>query len=150
MKASEKVKMLYHKDASEAYAVLRELEALSDEGDSLYSLMDNFLAMLRSDQYVIRVRGFRLLCKQAKWDRENRINGAIDRILAALHDEKPTAVRQMLQYLECVVPYKEELAGKIREAALAVDITAFKDTMRPLIEKDIKRLMEVIDRNSEA
>ena len=48
------------------------------------------------------------------------------------------------------MPYKKELAGKIQEAALAVDITAFKDTMRPLIEKDIKRLMEVIDSNSEA
>lgn len=149
MKASETVKLLYHKDTSKAYAVLRELEALSDEEDSLYPLMGDFLAMLRSDQSVIRVRGFRLLCKQARWDSENRINGEMDRVLAALQDEKPTAVRQMLQSLEYVVPYKKELAGKIREAALAVDTTAFKDTMRPLIEKDIKRLIEVIDSNSE-
>lgn len=149
MEIREKIELLYGKDTSKAYGVLKELEALSDREDSLYPFLDEFISMLDSDRYAVRVRGFRLLCKQAKWDSENRIDGAIGSVLAVLHDEKPTAVRQALQYLETVVPYKKALGGKIREAVLGIDAASYQDTMRPLIEKDIRRLVKVIDENSE-
>lgn len=72
-----------------------------------------FLEMIDSNKYVIRVRGFRLLCKQAKWDSENKINEKIDKILSKLDDEKPTAVRLKLKAVHDVIIYKKDLNEKI-------------------------------------
>lgn len=145
MDIKNKIHALYEKDTKEAYAVLREMEALSKQENILYPYLDEFISMLKSEKYVIRVRGFRLLCMQAKWDTNNRINEAVEDILAAVQDEKPTAVRQAIQYLGYMVPYKAELAGRIKETVLSIDCSGFKDTMRPLIEKDIHNLVQLIE-----
>jgi len=142
---SDRIKLLYGKNTKDAYKNLQELEALSEKDNVLYLYTDEFIAMLKNKQYSIRVRGFRLLCKQAKWDNDNKINTAIDDIAAALNDEKPTAIRQALQYLMYVVLYKKELNDKIREAVLSIDLSRFKDTMRPLIAKDIQVLLQLIE-----
>jgi len=146
MEISDKIKCLYDKDTKYAYANLQELEEISDNEDFLYPYLNEFIEMLKSEKYVIRVRGFRLLCKQAKWDREDKINEVIEDILTAVDDEKPTAVRQALQYLEYLVPYKKELNGRIKETALSIDCSKFKDTMKPLIEKDIRSLVQLMER----
>lgn len=140
MKISDRIESLYDKDTSAAYINLLELEALSDREETLCPYLDVFLSMLKSEKYVIRVRGFRLLCKQARWDRDNKIDAAIDEILVALEDEKPTAVRQALKALEHIAVHKERLRGKIRAAALSIDCSKYKDSMQGLIMKDIAGL----------
>lgn len=145
MEISDRIKRLYDKDTKDTYANLQELETISEYKNILYPYLNEFIAMQKSEKYVVRVRGFRLLCKQAKWDNDNKINEAIEDILAAVHDEKPTAVRQALQYLEYIVPYKRELNDRIKEAALFIDCSRFKDTMRPLIMKDIQSLIQLIE-----
>lgn len=145
MEISDQIKRLYEKDTKDAYANLKELEAISEQSGILYPYLNEFVMMLRNDKYVIRVRGFRLLCKQAKWDKDNKINASIEDILAAVHDEKPTAVRQALQYLEYIVSYKNELNPKIKETALSIDCSQFKDTMQPLIVQDISKLVRLIN-----
>ena len=49
--------------------------------------------MMHDDNSYIRVRGYRLLCKQARWDKLNKINQIIDEILNETEYEKPIAVR---------------------------------------------------------
>lgn len=142
---NDKIQLLCNKDTKGAYENLQELEALSEREDTLYPYLNEFIAMLKSEKYVIRVRGFRLICKQAKWDACNKINESIVDILCAVRDEKPTAVRQALRYLEYMAAYKKELNGRIKEAALSIDGSKFKNTMRPLIEKDIQSLVRLID-----
>jgi hypothetical protein len=142
---SDKIKLLYDKDSTVTYANLLELEEISEYENMLYPYLSEFVSMLKSEKYSIRVRGFRLLCKQAKWDVDDKINEVITEILFALDDEKPTAVRQALQYLTYIVMYKKELIGIIKEAALSIDCSRFKDTIRPLIEKDIQTLIKVMD-----
>ena len=142
MDVNEQIASLYEKDTKLAYANLQALEALSKREATLHPYTKEFIAMLKSDKYVVRVRGFRLLCLQAKWDSEGIIDGAIDEILAALNDEKPTAVRQMLQYLGYLAPYKKQLHLATRRAVLSIDLSRFKDTMMPLIEKDIGALLK--------
>lgn len=140
---------LYDKDTSKAFEDLKELELLSDNSNILYPYLGKFVEMVNSEKYVIRVRGFRLFCKQAKWDTENIINKCIDSVLVLLDDEKPTAIRQAIQYLEYIVPHKKELNGKIEASVLSIDCLKFKDTMRPLIEKDIQRLLRLININED-
>jgi len=148
MELSQRIALLYDKDTSIAYANLQGLEAISEQEDSLYCYFDDFLSMLSSEKYVIRVRGVRLLCKQAKWDGENKLNQFINRILDALDDEKPTAVRQALAALEDVVKYKKELHGAIAAKVLAIDFLSYKDTMQGLILKDIRKLMQGMEAQS--
>ena len=145
MDIDAKIQLLYEGDTKEAYANLLELDNISEKEDLLYPYLNEFVSMLKSDKYVVRVRGFRLLCKNAKWDKDNKINQAIDDILLAVHDEKPTAVRQALLYLKYVFTYKKELGDNIMKAALSIDCSIFKDTMQPLIFKDIQNLVQLID-----
>lgn len=141
MEADRLVERLFNPDNQAAYAALLELEAFSAQSDVLYPYLDKFLGMIHSNQYVLRVRGFRLACKQARWDGEKRIDGAIGDILAALNDEKPTAVRQALKALEEIATYKPELSGKVRAAVEAMDCSKYKDSMQGLILKDMRGLL---------
>ena len=146
MKISDRVRLLYEKDTKSGYVNLQTLETLSESEDILYPYLGEFIVMLNSEQRSIRVRGFRLLCRQAKWDSDNKINEAIGNILEILNDEKPTVIRQALQHLKYIVPHKKELNDNIRGAVLSVDHSQFKDTMRPLIAKDIRDLLQLIDK----
>lgn len=145
MKIEEKIKLLYDKDNSTSYNNLLELEKLSEKENTLYSYFDTFLEMINSEKYVLKVRGYRLICKQAKWDKKNKIDYYIDNILEHVEDEKPTAVRQNIRALQDIIVFKSKLRDKIRKKLLKINVSQYKDTMRPLIEKDIKGAIELID-----
>jgi uncharacterized protein YqgV (UPF0045/DUF77 family) len=148
MKESEldnMIRALYEKDTSETYQVLLELEKLSEENNSLHQYVDTFFKMIQSEKYIMRVRGYRLLCKQAKWDTENKINRMIDAMLIEIDDEKQTAIRQKLKALEDVAKHKTELHQKIKQKITSIDCSKYRDTMQSLIEKDITHLLEIID-----
>lgn len=145
MNIAQKIELLYDPDTSLAYRNLQELEAFSEQENALYPYFDRFFSMLKSEKYVIRVRGFRLLCKQARWDIENKIDQCIDEILLALDDEKPTAVRQALKALKDVIPYKKALHENIAAGACAINYLSYKDTVQGLILKDIQHLLKTIE-----
>ncbi|WP_434799388.1 hypothetical protein [Terrisporobacter vanillatitrophus] len=139
------VSKLDSKDTSQAFEVLKELEKASDNSNLLYPYIYKFMKMIYSEKYVIRVRGFRLFCKQARWDIDNIINKNINDVLIILDDDKPTAVRQALAALQDVVIYKKELRDTIKERVLTIDYYRYKDTMHSLILKDIEKLMNVME-----
>ena len=93
MNTEKMIRALYDKNAKEAYTVLLELEQLSETNGSLYDYFEEFIKMMHDDNSYIRVRGYRLLCKQARWDKLNKINQIIDEILNETEYEKPIAVR---------------------------------------------------------
>lgn len=121
--------MLDSKDNSAAYKSLQELEKISDETDELYKYTDKFTKMIKSDKYVIRVRGFRLFCRQAKWDKDNKIDVGIDESLSILQDEKPTAVRQALVALSEIIKYKPSLNETIKKVVESVNCSKYKESM---------------------
>lgn len=137
--------LLQSKDAKQAYGTLLELERLSEESDQLYPYTARFAEMVNNGKYAVRVRGFRLFCKQARWDTENVVDQHIVQALAILDDEKPTAVRQALSALREVVPYKKDLWGVIRERALGIDFLRYKDTMHSLIAGDVCALLDMME-----
>lgn len=81
------ISLLDGKATSAAFAALKELEKLSEDSNALYPYMDKFIEMTASEKYVIRVRGFRLFCKQARWDVDYKINENINLALKILNDE---------------------------------------------------------------
>ena len=115
MKPDSLLAVLTQKDTKQAYGTLLELERISEETDDLYPFTEQFTEMVADKAWAIRCRGFRLFCKQARWDEDGVIDRCLDRALVILEDEKPTAVRQALAALLDVVPYKRELWPAIRQ-----------------------------------
>lgn len=142
------ISMLADKDTSAAYKALQELERISDEKSLVYAYIDKFVKMISSEKYVVRVRGFRLFCKQAKWDKDNILDENIDNALHILDDEKPTAVRQALAALSDVVRYKPDLRETVKRAISDINYLQYKDTMHSLIAKDIQDLLGLIQEES--
>lgn len=143
------ISMLEDKDTSAAYKALLELEKISDETGAVYTYIEKFIRMINSDKYVIRVRGFRLFCKQARWDRDNILDENIDSALYILNDEKPTAVRQALAALSDIVRYKPDLRETVKKNVTAINYLRYKDTMHSLIAKDIQEVLRLIKEVSE-
>ena len=100
--------------------------------------------MVSDRAWAVRCRGFRLFCKQARWDTDGVIDCCLDRALAILEDEKPTAVRQALAALLDMAPYKRELWPVIRKRVETMDLSCYKDSMAPLIKKDIEKLLNAM------
>ena len=141
MDVEELMVLLTDKDKQQAYGALQAFERISEQSDVLYSYTRQFAAMVKSEQYMLRVRGFRLFCKQARWDKEEVIDETIVQVLTILQDEKPTAVRQALAALQEVVGYKPALWEPIGKAVGSVDVYRYKDSMRSLLEKDMQALL---------
>ena len=131
---------LQSKNKSEAYQLLQMLEERSEESNELYGSFEDFMDLLNSKSAFVQVRGFRLACAQARWDTEGKLEKNLDTLFAALCAAKPTAVRQCLTALQNVLRRRPELAGEIISRLDGVDLSRYKDTMRPLIEKDIQAL----------
>ena len=136
--------MLTAKDTKQGYGAFLELERLSEERDDLYAYTEQFADMVSDRAWAVRCRSFRLFCKQARWDEGGVIDRHMDRALAILEDEKPTAVRQALAALLDVVPYKRELWPVIRTRVEAMDLSCYKDSRAPLIQKDIQKLLDAM------
>lgn len=132
-------------DNRQAYAALQDLEAISRKSDQLLVKMPVFAEMVTSKRSFIRVRGFRLLCQQAKWDQEGELDCLLPVALAILADSKPTVLRQALAALHEVVKAKPQLRQLIVQQTAAIDCSKFnQETIAPLIEKDIAELQQLI------
>ena len=58
-------------------------------------------------------------------------------MLNVLDDEKLTIVRQCLASLNSLLLYKPDLSNKIESKLKNMDLSKYKDSMKPLIQKDI-------------
>lgn len=132
-------------DNRQTYAALQDLEAISRNSDQLLAKIPVFAEMVTSKRSFVRVRGFRLLCQQAKWDQEGELDCLLPVALAILADSKPTVLRQALAALHEVVKAKPQLRQLIVQQTAAIDCSKFnQETMAPLIEKDIAELQQLI------
>lgn len=134
------IKTLQGKDNTKAYQLTLEIAARSAECDEYYSLFDEFAELLPAKSSYVRTRGFKLCCAQARWDNCGKLEAALPAMLALLSDEKPTVVRQCLVALHEVALYRPELCEAIQTAVQSIDLAKYKDSMTPLIQKDIDEL----------
>lgn len=135
---------LQSKNNKEAYQLLLQLELQAAVSNVLYDRFADFLELLNSRSSFVRTRGFRLACAQAQWDVDHKIEKNLDRLLCMLDDEKPTAVRQCLAALHMVILYQPDLADRIEAKLDAMDLSGYRDSMRPLLEKDIEELRKAL------
>ena len=128
----------------EAYGLLLALEKESAETNRLYPLLEEFAALTQSKSSLVRVRGFRLACAQARWDTEHRFEKCLETLLTMLDDDKATAVRQCLEALESVALCRPDLHKRIRQKLGRMELSKYKNSMRPLIQKDMEKLQALL------
>jgi len=129
----------------EAYELLLELEKITAESNVLYRYFDDFAELTIDENSFVRTRGFRLVCALTKWDVENRFDQNIDSLLSILDDKKPIVVRQCLEALHTVVRNRPESRDAICQKLQKLDLSKYKDSMVPLIERDVTELLKVIE-----
>ena len=137
MSKEEIFNIFYGKETWDIWRKFQEIESSIDESKMLYEYFDDIKKMLLDEKSHIKMRGFRIICKLSKWDRDNKINNAIESLLNVLDDEKPTIVRQCLASLNSLLLYKPDLSNKIEGKLKNMDLSKYKDSMKPLIQKDI-------------
>ncbi|MDO4488998.1 MAG: hypothetical protein Q4B67_07950 [Eubacteriales bacterium] len=133
------------KDDKAAYECAKEISAESAQSDKYLSMIPEFAGLLTHDSSFVRTRGFMLICAQARWAKDGEIGDVFDQMVPLLNDPKPTAVRQCLLALHEVALYRPEMNERIEKAIDGIDLTKYKDSMTPLITKDIESLRRMIE-----
>lgn len=142
---AELIDALNSKNEQESYELLKLVFAENEKSSRYYSCFGDFLRMIGGKTSFTRMRGFGLCASLARWDTENKIDRHLDEMLIVLEDEKPTTVRVALGWIGDMLKYKPYLAAVIRENLNRVDCGKYKDTMAPLIKKDVEKLQKQMD-----
>ncbi len=129
---------LQNKNRSYAYQCLQQLLAESAESDAVYAYFDQFAGMMDSPNSFVRTRGILLIAANVQWDEAKRLDGCMNRLLTHITDEKPIMARQCIQALPTITAQRPDWKERIAAALRQADLSAYQDSMRPLIEADIK------------
>lgn len=137
----ELIGLLSEKDDKLRYAALLLLKSRSAYYCDVYPFWDVFREKLKSDNSYQRSIGMMLIAENARWDTENRLDGMLGEYFALFSDEKPITVRQSIQALSSVIPYKPALTGAIASALMSISIQDVKETMRKSVLIDILEIL---------
>ena len=131
------VTRLTAKDDKYACALADKIVSESQETDEWYEYFDDFASLLNHPKSLVRNRVLYILAANAQWDEENRFDGIISDFLAHITDEKPITSRQCIKALAQIGLAKPQYVPVILSCLRSADLSKYKDSMRPLIEKDI-------------
>lgn len=109
----------------------------SQESDEWYPYFDDFASLLDYPKSLVRNRVLYILAANAQWDDENRFDSILPDYLAHITDEKPITARQCIKALAQIGLAKPQYIPMILSGLQNADLSRYKDSMRPLIEKDI-------------
>ena len=136
------IAMLTSKDDQYACALADKIISESQETDEWYEYFDDFASLLDYPKSLVRNRVLYILAANAQWDVENRFDNIISDYLTHITDEKPITAKQCVKALAQVGLAKPQYIPRIQSALQSADLSKYKDTMRPLIEKDIVETLE--------
>ena len=125
------------KDDKYACAFADKIISESQETDEWYEYFDDFASLLNHPKSFVRNRVLYILAANAQWDEENRFDLIMSDFLAHSTDEKPITARQCIKALAQIGSAKPQYVPVILSCLRNADLSKYKDSMRPLIEKDI-------------
>lgn len=114
----------------------------SHKSNKWYCYFDDFVSLLNHKNSFVRNRIVYILAANARWDVDNKFEKIIDDFLVHVTDEKPITARQCIKSLVEVGESKTNLIPVILDRLNGVDLSKYKDSMKPLIEQDIKETKE--------
>ncbi len=138
------IEKLTSKDDKYACALAETIISESLETDAWYEYFEEFASLLNHPKSYVRNRVLYILAANAQWDDENRFDLIIDDFILHITDEKPITARQCIKTLAQVGQAKPQYIPKILSALHSADLSKYKDSMRPLIEKDIMQTLQIL------
>ncbi|MDD6211631.1 MAG: GNAT family N-acetyltransferase [Clostridiales bacterium] len=138
------IKNLTAKDDKYACALSDKIISESKETDEWYKYFDDFASLLDHPKSLVRNRALHILAVNAQWDEENHFDGIISDYLTHITDEKPITARQCAKALAQVGAAKPQYIPMILSALQNADLSKYKDSMRPLIEKDMAETERIL------
>lgn len=142
------VAKLTSKDDKYACAIADKIISESQKTDEWYECFDAFASLLDYPKSLVRNRVLYILAANAQWDEENRFDLIISDFLSHITDEKPITARQCIKALAQVGRAKPQYIPMILSALHSADLSKYKDSMCPLIEKDIVETEKALTNSS--
>ena len=130
---------LTSKDDKYACAVADKIISESQDTDEWYEYFDTFASLLNHPNSLVRNRALYILAANAKWD-----DDILSEYLSHITDEKPITARQCIKALAQVGIAKPQYIPRILSCFHGADLSKYKDSMRPLIEKDMKETEKIL------
>lgn len=131
-------------DDKYACAFADKIISESQETDKWYEYFDDFTSLLDHPKSLVRNRVLYILAANAQWDEENHFDRVIADFLTHITDEKPITARQCVKALAQVGLAKPQYIPRILSCLQSADLSKYKDSMRPLIEKDIVETEKIL------
>lgn len=142
----EIINALTSKDSKNACAFAEKIAEESIFTDKWYEYFDLFASLLNHKNSFVRNRAFLVLSANAKWDKNDKFSFVLPEFISHITDEKPISARQCIKALEQIAEYKPQYKDRILSALNNADLREYKDSMRPLLEKDIAKTVEKISK----
>ena len=133
----EIINKLTAKDDKFACAYADRIIAESRETDAWYEYFDAFATLLNHPKSLVRNRALHILAANARRDAEKRFDAILPEFLTHVTDEKTITARQCIQALTQVGLAKPRYIPQILECFHNADLSKYKESMRPLMEKDM-------------
>ena len=140
----EIVAKLTAKDDKYACAIADKIISESQDTDEWYEYFDEFASLLNHPKSLVRNRVLYILAANAQWDEENRFDLILSNYLSHITDEKPITARQCIKALAQVGLAKPQYIPRILSSLKKADLSKYKDSMRPLIEKDMAETEKIL------
>lgn len=138
------IELLSEKDDKIRYQAFLLLQSRSINFDDIYPYWDIFYEKFKSSNSYERSIGLMLIAENVRWDNKNKFEKIIDEYTLHFNDEKPITVRQCIQSLQKIIPFKTQLHFIIAEKLMAIDILKIKSTMQKLVLLDILEVLTLI------
>ena len=135
------VEWLSEKDNDFRYKCFLLLQLRSQQAADVYPYWNVFVDKLSSDNSYQRSIGLMLIAENVRCDEEARFEKILDLYLSFVDDEKPITVRQCVQSLEKVLPFKRNCLMKIIDKLLLVNILQRKESQQKILLLDILKVL---------
>lgn len=140
--------MLTSKDDKLACAIAYKIISESQDTDEWYEYVDTFASLLSNPKSLVRNRALYILAANAQWDDEKRFDAILPEFLSHVTDEKPITARQCIKALAQVGLAKPQYIPRILSCFKEADLSKYKDSMRPLIERDMQETKRLLTDSS--
>lgn len=125
------------KDDRYACAITDKIISESRDTDKWYEYFDEFASLLNHPKSLVRNRVLNILAANAQWDDENHFDKIISDFFVHVTDDKPITARQCIKALVQVGAAKPQYIPRILSCFQEADLSKYKESMRPLIERDM-------------
>ena len=136
---------LTSKDDKYSCAYADKIISESRKANDWYEYFDEFASLLSHPKSLVRNRALNILAANARWDYQNKFDLIITEYLTHITDEKPITSRQCIKALVYIGQAKPQFIPQITAALRSADLSQYKDSMQPLIEKDITETIKALE-----